>query len=93
VGLKGMARLIHEVWVEVVDGMTLESCCLAGPRGNDQRALLAPGARLIATFEAGCHYEAMTTYHRLLGREVYTTKHAWDHEPYPEEWLAEQQSG
>ena len=80
-----MATLLHEIW-EDADG--LPSCCPAGPMGDGHRALLGPGARLITTFEAGSHFDAMTTYNTLLGREPYTTDQPWDHEPYPDDWLS-----
>src|SRR5262249_27652368 len=69
-------------------------CILAASRG--QEATVAahtspPNARLIQTFEAGSHYEAMTLYHTLLGREQYTTDQSWHYEPYPEQWRQEQQ--
>lgn len=87
-----MAKLVHEVWDEIVDGMVLHSCCLAGPRGNGQRSYLAPDAKLIETFEAASHFEAMTLYHNLLGRERYTTDDPHAYEPYPEQWRLEQQT-
>jgi len=70
--------------------MALHTCCLAGPRGEGCRQTLAPDARLIQTFEAGSHFQAMTIYHALLGREQYTTEEAWGFEAYPEEWRQEQ---
>lgn len=85
-----MATLVHEVWEETADGMVLHSCCLAGPRGEGCRLTLAPNARRLQTFEAGCHFEAMTIYNSLLGREPYTTDQPWDYEPYPEQWQQEQ---
>jgi hypothetical protein len=85
-----MVDLLHEIWLRTEDGMELESCCLAGPDGDDARKLLAPGARLIHTFTAGSYFEAMTIYHRFLGGAPYTTIQAWDHEPYPAEWLERQ---
>ncbi len=27
-------KLVHEIWKEVVDGVPIHICCLAGPRGN-----------------------------------------------------------
>ena len=43
-----MVELLHEIWVEHgEDGQALESCCLAGPDGDDFRQLLEPGARLV----------------------------------------------
>lgn len=86
-----MAKLIHEIWEEVIDGMVLHTCCLAGPRGNDCRTTLATKARLLTTFDADSHFEAMVTYNRLLGREDYSTDQPRDHQSYPVEWLTEQQ--
>src|SRR5438477_12111387 len=88
-----VAILSHEVWEEITDGMLLHTCCLSGPHGDDCRRALKPGARLLTKFEAGSHFEAMTTYYRFLGREKYTTDEAADRQPYPDEWLAEQRGG
>jgi hypothetical protein len=87
-----MAKLLLEVWERVEDGMVLHACCYAGPLGDDHRSMMPTNARLITTFTAGSHFEAMTIYHRILGREPYTTKEPWDYEPYPEEWRETQQS-
>lgn len=86
-----MAVLVHEVWETVSGGMVLHACCLAGSLGEGCRQHLEPGARLLTTFQAGCHFEAMTIYYRCLGRGAYTTDEPWDYQPYPDEWLAEQQ--
>jgi hypothetical protein len=75
---------------KTVDGMVLHSCCLAGPRGDRCRSVLASNARLIQTFKAASHFEAMNFYHTLLGREPYTTNQACDHQSYPEQWQQEQ---
>ncbi|WP_245477553.1 hypothetical protein [Bradyrhizobium guangxiense] len=83
-----MVELTHEIWVQVDDsGQQLPSCCLAGPHGDDFRKLLGPGARLIHTFKAGSHYEAMTIYYRFLRQGPYTTEHPWDMQPYPRHWV------
>ncbi len=87
-----MAVLKHEIWV-CGDGHT--GCCLAGPAGDEARKHFAEDgpAKLLWTFEAGSHYEAMTKYHEYLGREPYTSDQAWDFEPYPDEWLRNQTGG
>ena len=87
-----MARLVHEIWFDA-DG--LPCCVLAGPRGDDaRRAFLSNRGRRVDTFEAGSHLEAMTYYHRYLGREPYTSSFPQeDSAPYPEEWLRQQRSG
>jgi hypothetical protein len=84
-----MVELTHEIWVEMDDlGQELPGCCFAGPRGDGFRQLLGPGARLVHTFKAGSHYEAMTIYHQFLRREPYTTEDPDDMQPYPEHWAA-----
>ena len=82
-----MAMLKHEVWKDA-DG--LPTCCLAGPDGAGARALVGDGARLVWTFEAACHFEAMSKYNELLGRGPYTTDQPSDYEPYPEDWRRRQ---
>jgi hypothetical protein len=75
------------VWEETTDdGMVLHACCLAGTLGEPCRRTLGPTARLLETFTAANDFEAMTRYHVILGREPYTTDHATDYDPYPEQW-------
>jgi hypothetical protein len=79
-----MAKLIHEVWQAPDDpGPTV---CLAGPHGDGCRATLSPNAKLLWTFEAGSHFEAMTIYYERMGWGTYTTDQEWDMRPYPDEW-------
>lgn len=85
-------KLVHEIWEAVCDGMVLHTCCLAGPRGDGCRSTRSPNARLLTTFEAGCHFDAMTEYYRILGRGEYTTDQPWDYQPHPVEWVAEQRA-
>ena len=88
-----MALLQHEVWEEPDgDGGRLPGLCLAGPDGDGFRALLRPGARCVHTFAAGSHFEAMTIYHQMLGREPYVTDHDEDHAPYPDAWALRQRA-
>ena len=61
--------------------------------GADARALLAPHAQKVWSVLAGSHFEAMTKYYERMGWGAYKTEHAWDHEPYPEEWSRIQKSG
>jgi len=60
--------------------------------GDRARASLAPGARLALVFHASSHFDAMTKYHAYLERPAYTTDQPWDLEPYPRQWIAEQQA-
>ncbi len=64
-------------------------CCLAGRQGDDARALLGPNARLLSTFRAVSHFEAVTTYNQILGREAHTLDQPWDFQPYPAECFAD----
>ena len=86
-----MAKIIHEVWEEIGErGETLPGLCHASPAGEGFRKLLAANARLVRTFEAGSHFEAMTIFYRFYGWGDYTTEFAIDHAPYPQEWADEQ---
>jgi hypothetical protein len=87
-----LALLLHEIWRE--DGAcTGITCCLAGPMGDQARAMLEPVAYLLQVFMAGSQFEAGTIRNRILGFEPYRSE--WeelDSEPYPEEWAAIQAS-
>ena len=63
-----------------------------GPAGNAARRLLVPGSRLVWTIEASSHFEAMTLYYARMGWGEYRAEHAWDWQPYPEEWLCTRRS-
>jgi hypothetical protein len=80
-----MAILTHEIWEETnAEGDALHTCCIAGPMGDDCRRMLGQSARLLTTFQAGSHFEAMIIYHRILGREPYVLSHPMDSAPYPD---------
>jgi hypothetical protein len=59
--------------------------------GDDARALLEPGARLVWKIEAGSHFEAMSLYYQRMGWGPYASQHDWDIGPYPDEWRRTQQ--
>ncbi len=81
-------KLIHEVWEDLGDeGESMAGVCLAGPMGDGFRRLLSLKAKLLTKFEAGSHFEAMTTYYKLMGWGEYSTDQQWDLQPYPEEWF------
>jgi hypothetical protein len=84
-----MVRLVHEIWVSAEGN---EGCVLAGPGGEETRKLwFVANARLLHTFEAGSHLEAMRYYNAYLGREPYVSAYpSEDAAPYPEDWLSEQ---
>ena len=88
-----MALLSHEVWEDPDEnGQMLEALCLAGPDGDAFRATLGEGARLVTIFEAASHAEAMKKYYSMYGRGEYAAAYPTDYDPYPNEWLARQQT-
>jgi hypothetical protein len=78
-----MTTLTHELWV---DPEGLDTFCLAGPMGDEARSLLPAGSKLVWTVDAGSHFEAMTKYYKHIGLGEYKSDHAWDFEPYPDDW-------
>ncbi len=87
-----MAALIHEIWETTENGMVLHICCMAGSLGAACRETLASNSRLLITYVAGCHFDAMTIYNRFLSREPYSSEHDGDYQAYPEKWVDEQRS-
>jgi len=73
--------VLHELWDDVENGQTF---CLAGPMGNDARAMLGPHARLTWTVDAASHFEAMTRYYDHMGWGTCTTDQSWDGQTYAE---------
>lgn len=69
----------HEIW-EDSEGLT--TLCLADERGNDCRKLLDLDNKLIHTFYAKSHYDAMTIYYEFMDWGTYTTTFEMDKEPY-----------
>jgi hypothetical protein len=69
----------HEVWKDKDELTTL---CLADESGNDSRKLLEPESKLIHSFYAESHYEAMTIYYKYMNWGIYTTEFEIDKEPY-----------
>jgi hypothetical protein len=85
-------KLLLEVWEDIGErGESLPALHYGGPLGSEGRARLSPKARLVATIWARSHFEAMTKYYELMGWGQYTTDTSWDYQPYPEEWMIEQE--
>ena len=82
-------RLFLEVWEDEGEMFAL---ILAGPRGVQARQQMSPRARLVKVISASSHFEAMTTYYKLLDWGVYTTDQPDAHHPFPREWVLEQQA-
>lgn len=60
----------HELWLEP-DGLQL--FCPSGPHGDESRALLEPGSKLIWEVEAASRFEAMTKYFEYMDWGEWTT--------------------
>jgi hypothetical protein len=73
------ANVKHEVWEE--EG-GLKTLCFADERGNGCRNLLAPDSKLIHSFYAESHFEAMTIYYKFMEWGTYTTEFEIDKQPY-----------
>lgn len=69
----------HEVWADP-EGLT--TLCLADERGDDCRKLLEPESKLIHSFYAESHYEAMTIYYKFMDWGKYTSEFEIDKQPY-----------
>ena len=76
-----MATLKHEVWTDK-DGLT--TLCLADERGNGCRQQMDNDSKIIHTFYAESHFEAMKLYYELMGWGEYQTSFASDKMPYDE---------
>jgi hypothetical protein len=84
-------KLLLEIWADFGGGgESLPALIFAGPRGEESRRQLGAKVRLLAKIAAGCHFEAMPNYYRLMGWGEYTTDQPSDYQPYPEEWILEQ---
>ncbi|WP_408598523.1 hypothetical protein [Pseudomonas sp. PLMAX] len=79
----------HELWLDP-DGRRM--FCLAGPHGEDARAMLHAEAKLIWQVDAESHFEAMTKYYSYMAWGKYQTDFpeqdkttyrqlGWDHPP------------
>jgi hypothetical protein len=75
-------NLLHEIWE---DAEGLSGLVLAGEKGAAARQLLQQeGHKLIHTFYAASHFEAMTIYYAYYHRGEYTTELETDKLPYSE---------
>jgi hypothetical protein len=66
---------------------------LAGPDGDEARAVLSVDARLVTTFEAHSLFEAMTLFHQMIDLGPYRSLNRDDRRAYPEEAVMRQFRG
>lgn len=72
-------KVVHQIWQEP-GGET--GLCLEDLRGDGFRKLLEPGAKMIHTYKAESHYEAMTIYYAFMEWGEYRTEFEIDKLPY-----------
>lgn len=77
--ISNVLSYLHEVWIDL-EGLT--TLCLANQTGDKCRSLLEPGSKLIYTFRASNHYEAMTIYYQFMNWGEYKTEFEIDKQPY-----------
>lgn len=77
-----MDKLLHEIW-EDIEG--LSGLILAGEQGEAARKLFQEeGKKLVHTFYASSHFEAMTIYYAYYEWGEYSTIYEYDKLPYSE---------
>lgn len=74
-----MASIKHDVW-EDPEGLT--TLCFSGELGREARNLLEENSRVIHSFYADSHFDAMTKYYQLMDWGVYETEFEVDKLPY-----------
>ena|SRR5687767_8072991 len=74
-----MASIKHDIWQDK-EGLT--SLCFSGDLGEESRSILEPGSKIIHSFYADSHYDAMTKYYQFMEWGQYTTDFEIDKEPY-----------
>jgi len=71
----------HQVWK---DSEGLTGVCFANSKGDDYRNLLENDSKLIHTFYASSHFEAMTIYYEFMNWGEYQLVYQQDKELYDE---------
>ena len=70
-----MAKIKHDIW-EDPEGLTM--LCFSDELGAESRTLLEPNSRIIHSFYADSHFDAMTKYYQFMGWGVYETEYELD---------------
>src|SRR5688572_10364363 len=74
-----MTGIKHDIWQDE-EGMTM--LCFSGDLGEESRTILEPGSRIIHSFYADSHFDAMTKYYQFMKWGKYTTDFEIDKVPY-----------
>ena len=74
-----MTSIKHDIWQ---DNEGLTSLCFSGDLGEESRSLLEPGSKIIYSFYADSHFDAMTKYYEFMKWGIYETEFEIDKQPY-----------
>lgn len=74
-----MTTIKLDIW-QNKEGLT--SLCFSGDLGEESRTILEPDSKIIHSFYADSHYDAMTKYYQYMDWGVYTTDFEVDKESY-----------
>ncbi|RKD90183.1 hypothetical protein [Mangrovibacterium diazotrophicum] len=76
---RNMTSIKHDIW-QYREGLT--SLCFSGDLGEESRSLLEPDSKIIHSFYADSHFDAMTKYFVFMGWGKYETEFDIDKQPY-----------
>ena len=74
-----MTKIKHDIWKSDDD---LTSLCYSGELGEESRSILEPNSKIIHSFYADSHFDAMTKYYEFMDWGIYETEFEIDKEPY-----------
>ncbi|WP_155209164.1 hypothetical protein [Fulvivirga aurantia] len=74
-----MTAIKHDIWQDE-DGLTM--LCMAGELGKESRTLLEPNSRIIHSFKANSHFDAMTQYYTYMEWGQYESEFEEDKQPF-----------
>jgi len=83
-----MSDILHDIW-EDDDGLTM--LCYANELGAEPRTLLEENSRIIHSFNAHSHFDAMTKYYNYMGWGIYENHIEQDKDAYVLESLRTRQ--
>jgi hypothetical protein len=72
-----MVKIKHDIWNNPEE---LSVLCFSGDLGIGSRILLEPNSKIIHSFYAESHFEAMTLYYEYMNWGVYETEFKVDKE-------------
>ena len=74
-----MTKIKHDIWNNPEE---LPMLCFSGELGIESRTLLEPNSKIVHSFYAESHFEAMTIYYEYMDWGVYETEFEIDKESY-----------